>query len=89
MCSSDLRLYRWQAEGRRGDYREVLIQAMQEVGPGKRQRVRIELEYLSRNFVAHGHKADECDVIVCWIHNWPECPENLQVIELSKVVKRL
>ena len=64
-------------------------EAMQEVGPGKRQRVRIELEYLSRNFVAHGHKADECDVIVCWIHNWPECPENLEVIELSKVVKNL
>jgi copper/silver efflux system protein len=27
------RLYRWQAEGRQGDYREVLIRAMQEVGP--------------------------------------------------------
>ena len=27
------RLYRWQAGGRRGDYREVLIEAMQEVGP--------------------------------------------------------
>jgi len=26
-------LHRWQAEGRKGDYREVLIHAMQEVGP--------------------------------------------------------
>ena len=64
-------------------------EAMQEVGPGKCQRVRIELEYLSKNFAAHGHNPDDCDVIVCWIHNWPECPENLEVIELSKVVKKL
>jgi hypothetical protein len=26
---------------------------------------------------------------VCWKHNWPDCPEWLEVIELSKVVKRL
>src|SRR5262249_34286196 len=42
-------------------------EAMQEVGPGKRQRVRVELEYGSRNFAAHGHNPDDCDVIVCWI----------------------
>ncbi len=64
-------------------------EAMQVVGPGKCQRVRIELEHASRNFVAHGHNPDDCDVIVCWIHNWPECPENLEVIELSKVVRGL
>jgi len=22
-----------------------------------------------------------CDLIVCWVHNWPECP--VEVIELS------
>src|SRR5262249_23559959 len=27
------RLYRWQAEGRRGNYRDALLRAMQEVGP--------------------------------------------------------
>jgi hypothetical protein len=27
---------------------------------------------------------DKCDIIVCWINNWPECP--LEVVELSKIV---
>ena len=47
------------------------------------QEVRIEVEYESRNFLRHGHSIGGCDLIVCWIHNWPECP--VEVIELSKV----
>ncbi|HLW54058.1 MAG TPA: hypothetical protein VKW06_14570 [Candidatus Angelobacter sp.] len=34
----------------------------------------------------HGHAASGCDVIVCWAHNWPECP--LEVVDLSKVMGR-
>jgi hypothetical protein len=30
----------------------------------------------------HLHNHRECDIIVCWTHNWPECP--LEVIELKK-----
>ncbi|HKD81692.1 MAG TPA: hypothetical protein VKH81_18510 [Candidatus Angelobacter sp.] len=63
--------------------------AMQEVAPGKWQRIRIEFEYASKNFVAHGHDEKRCDAIVCWIHNWPECPETIEVIELRKVVESL
>jgi hypothetical protein len=48
------------------------------------QRVRIEFEYESRNFLKHMHDAKECDLIVCWRHNWPECP--LEVIELRKLI---
>jgi hypothetical protein len=48
------------------------------------QPVRIEFEYESRNFLRHLHDPSGCDIIVCWKHNWPECP--LEVIELSKVV---
>jgi hypothetical protein len=29
----------------------------------------------------------ECHAIVCWKHNWLDCPEWLEVIELSKIVK--
>jgi len=32
-------------------------------------------------------QADGCDGIVCWKHNWKECP--LEVIELKKVFHRL
>ena len=62
-------------------------EAMREIRPGKWQRVRIEFEYESRNFLKHGHRRDGCDVIVCWRHNWPGCPKDVQVVELSKVVE--
>jgi hypothetical protein len=57
-------------------------EAMWEIQPGIWQRVRIEFEYESKNFVKHMHKAENCDVLVCWVHNWPECP--LRVVELNK-----
>ena len=63
------------------------IEAMREVGPNKCQRVNLEAEYESKNFLLHMHPLDGCDGIVCWIHNWPECP--LEVIELKKVVEEL
>jgi hypothetical protein len=62
-------------------------EAMVEVAPGVWQRIRIELEYESRNFVMHQHDLADCDAIVCWIDNWPECP--LPVIELSKELPRI
>jgi hypothetical protein len=59
-------------------------EAMILIGDGKWQRIRIEFEYESRNFLRHMHDAKECDLIVCWKHNWPECP--IEVLELSKLV---
>jgi hypothetical protein len=64
-------------------------EAMREVEPGRWQLELIEFEYLSRNFLTHGHDPAGCDVIVCWEHNWPECPENLEVIELKKELEKL
>ncbi len=46
--------------------------------------MRIEFEHESRNFMKHLHDANECDLIVCWEHNWPEWP--LEVVELRAVV---
>jgi len=51
------------------------------------QRVRVEFEYESRNFLRHMHEASECDLIVCWKHNWPECP--LEVVELRKEIAKI
>lgn len=59
-------------------------EAYRQIEGGFWQRVRIEFEHQSRNFLIHGHDVGGCDVIVCWEHNWPECP--LEVIELKKVV---
>jgi len=64
-------------------------EAKREVAPGKWELVLLELEIYSRNFKSHRHDPRGCHGIVCWKHNWPDCPEWLEVIELSKVVKRL
>ncbi|HET9837927.1 MAG TPA: hypothetical protein VFR84_06805, partial [Candidatus Angelobacter sp.] len=54
------------------------------MGDGRCQLVRAELEYESRNFLKHMHDISQCDLIICWRHNWPECP--LEVVELRKLV---
>lgn len=64
-------------------------EAKRQVDAGKWQRVRIEFEFESRNFRDHGHPPDGCDVIVCWRHNWLECPPNLEVVELTSVIRTL
>jgi hypothetical protein len=64
------------------------IEAKRQIRPGKWQRVKIEAEYESRNFAQHGHNPDKCDVIVCWKHNWTNCPKHIEVIELSKLWER-
>jgi len=51
------------------------------------ERVRIEFEFQSRNFSEHGHNQTDCDLIVCWEHNWPECP--IEVLELKTAIKKL
>ncbi len=58
--------------------------AMRLIGKGKYQRVRIEFEFKSSSFIKHGHDIEECDLIVCWIHDWHVCP--IEVIELSTVL---
>ena len=64
-------------------------EAKMEVEPGRWQHFRIEFEYESRNFKDHRHDPEKCDLIVCWRHNWKDCPANLQVLELSKVMAQL
>jgi len=51
------------------------------------ERVAIEFEYKSSNFLQHGHNPDECDIIVCWEHDWDDCP--IEVIELKEVIRFL
>lgn len=49
------------------------------------QRVRIEFEYISSNFIDHGHDITKCDIIICWEHDWDDCP--LEVISLKEYIK--
>ncbi|SRR6266481_304880 len=75
----------FQVESLQGNFPDC--EARREVQPGRWQRQRIEFEYESKNFERHGHDPRQCDVIVCWRHNWKECPEGLEVVELEKIVR--
>lgn len=53
----------------------------------KWQHIRIEFEYKSSNFFEHGHDPNECDLIVCWIHDWADAP--IEVLELKSALNLL
>lgn len=58
------------------------------IGNGQWEEVNIEFEFISSDFVRHKHSEKiksgaKCDMIVCWEHDWKECPKNIEVIELK------
>jgi hypothetical protein len=73
-----------QVESVQGKFPDCI--ARRQVAPGKWQYLRIEFEYESKNFKLHGHDPKGCDMIVCWRHNWKECPAETEVVELSRLV---
>ncbi|MBZ5504982.1 MAG: hypothetical protein LAO78_05800 [Acidobacteriia bacterium] len=77
----------FQVESLQGKFPDCI--AKREVAPGRWQHLRIEFEYESKNFFLHGHDPKGCDMIVCWRHNWRECPDTLEVIELCRIVRSL
>lgn len=74
----------------------IKIEAIQQAFPDAKARrfngrgwveEKIEFEYKSSEFLNHGHDVDKCDIIVCWIDDWKDCP--LEVIELKNIIKEL
>jgi len=47
----------------------------------------IEFEFKSSQFKVHGHDPKECDAIICWEHDWKDCP--IEVIELKTKIEEL
>ncbi len=74
-------------EAVRPDYPDCEAKRLVDKKQDKWERVRIEFEFKSSSFKVHGHKPDLCDVIICWEHDWPDCP--LEVIELKSVIESL
>ena len=62
-------------------------EAMRLVSEDRCQLVKIEFELESRNFLKHMHDVKGCDMIICWRHNWPECP--MEVLELRSLLPKL
>lgn len=51
------------------------------------ERIFIEFEYRSSSFEKHGHDPKQCDLIVCWEHDWKSCP--IDVLALSDVIAKI
>jgi hypothetical protein len=66
---------------------DMIARRKEGTGEGGWVKRYIEFEYKSSHFKAHNHDPDKCDVIVCWIHDWTDCP--LEVIELKELVGQL
>lgn len=45
-----------------------------------------EFEHSSSNFKIHGHDPSQCDLIICWNHDWEDCP--IEVLTLKEEVKK-
>ena len=48
----------------------------------------MEFELYSGNFIGK-HDPNKCDLIVCWINNWENPPQNIKILELKEVHKQL
>jgi hypothetical protein len=62
-------------------------EAKRHIGNNRYQRVRIKFEYKSSNFKSQGYDTAGADMIVCWIHDWPDCP--LEVLDLKSEIDKL
>lgn len=78
------------------DKLKINIEAIQAAYPDAKARrktakgwedIWIEFEYKSSNFKTHGHDPKECDLVVCWEHDWVDCP--IEVIELRKIIQEI
>jgi len=59
------------------------------VGKNRWEEVKIEFEFKSSAFARHKHAVAEADMIVCWEHDWQECPKSLEVLELKNEISKL
>ena len=47
----------------------------------KGEVIRAEAELRSSNFKKHKHDPDGCDLIICWKHDWKDCPLPVLALE--------
>lgn len=54
-------------------------------------RVYVEFEYLSSNFILHGHDPKDCDIIICWEDDLSKEQkkkvDGVEIIELKSLIK--
>lgn len=50
------------------------------------ERKKIEFKFRSSGY---DRAPEDCDIIVCWEHDWRDCPETIEVIELKSELEKL
>jgi hypothetical protein len=51
------------------------------------KKVKIDFVYKSSDFNSPGHNEMETDIIICWLHDWEDCP--VEVLELRSTIQLL
>jgi len=63
--------------------------ARRKITEEKWEELNIEFEFESKSFKKHNHDPDKTDMIICWRHNWEDCPDDIEVIELKSMLDEL
>lgn len=71
-------------EGVRTRFPDALLKRKNERGTFS--RCLAEFEYKSSDYKLHKHPLKGCDLIICWQHDWKQCP--IEVIELKELIKQ-
>jgi hypothetical protein len=59
----------WEIIGIQAAFPDVTIRNLEDGGI-----IRAEFEYNSSSFYLHRHDPTNCDLIICWNHDWEDCP---------------
>lgn len=51
------------------------------------EKVKIDFVYRSSDFNSPGHNEMETDIIICWLHDWQDCP--VEILELRSTIQLL
>ena len=71
-------------EGIRSSFPDSLLRRKNSKGTWN--SCRAEFEFKSSSFKVHKHDPRQCDLIICWEHDWRDCP--VEVVALKEVVRQ-
>jgi len=57
--------------------------------PNRGVKKSIEFEFASSHFGRQKHPVKGAQIIVCWEHDWKNCPKEIEVLELKSLIRKL
>ena len=57
--------------------------------PNRGVKKSIEFEFASSHFARQKHPVRGAQIIVCWEHDWKNCPKEMEVLELKSLIRKL